>query len=199
MDDDAATAILAATHRALCDRGHADLTLADIAAEADTSTGLIHYYYDDKETLYAEFLDFLYDRYTGRIEAVEGETPRERLAELFETVLADGEGAAGEQLRTAMLAVQTQAPHDERVRERLEQFDEFLYERVRSVVADGVEAGEFDDAVDPAAAAEFLVTAVAGAHARPVAVDRSSDRLAETVTRYAERHLVADGPTGVPN
>ncbi|WP_436907746.1 TetR/AcrR family transcriptional regulator [Halosimplex marinum] len=197
-DDDAATEILAATYRALRDRGHADITLEDIAAEADTSTGLIHYYYDDKGTLYAAFLDFLYDRYAERIAAVEGGTPRERLAALFETVLADGEGTAGEQLRTAMLAANAQASGDEAVRARLERFDEALYERVRSIVADGVEAGEFDDAVEPAVAAEFLVTAIAGAHARRAAVDRPADRLAETTARSAERHLTAD-PTEVPH
>jgi AcrR family transcriptional regulator len=197
MDDDAATEILAATHRALCDRGYADVTLADIAAEADRSKGLIHYYYDDKETLFAAFLDYLYDRYTERIEAVEGETPRERLAGLFETVLADGEGTAGEQLRTAMLAVNAQAPSDDAIQTQLERFDAFLLERVASIVADGVAAGTFDDDVDPAVAAEFLVTAVSGAHARRAAVDRSPDRLAETMTRYAEGHLTVDGPAGV--
>ncbi|QLH84643.1 TetR/AcrR family transcriptional regulator [Halosimplex pelagicum] len=197
MDDDAATEILEATYRALCDRGYADVTLEDIAAEAETSKGLIHYYYDDKETLFAEFLDFLYDRYTERIESVAGETPRERLVGLFETVLADGEGTAGEQLRTAMLAVNAQAPYDDAIRTRLERFDEYLLERVESIVADGVETGAFDDDIDPALAAEFLVTAISGAHARRAAVDRSSDRLAETMTRYAERHLVADGPAGV--
>ncbi|QLH79657.1 TetR/AcrR family transcriptional regulator [Halosimplex rubrum] len=198
MDDDAATEILAATHRALCDRGYADVTLEDIAAEAETSKGLIHYYYDDKETLFAEFLDYLYDRYTERIESVEGEAPRERLVGLFETVLADGEGTAGEQLRTAMLAVNAQAPYDDAIRTRLERFDEFLLERVESIVADGVAAGAFDDDVEPAVAAEFIVTAISGAHTRRATVDRSSDRLAETMTRYAERHLVADGPTEVP-
>lgn len=197
MDDDAATEILAATHRALCDRGYADVTLEDIAAEADRSKGLIHYYYDDKETLFAEFLDYLYDRYTERVESVAGETPRERLVGLFETVLADEEGSAGEQLRTAMLAVNAQAPFDDAIRTQLGRFDAFLLDRVESIVADGVATGAFDDDVDPAVAAEFLVTAISGAHARRAAVDRSSDRLAETMTRYAERHLVADGPAEV--
>ncbi|QPV61641.1 TetR/AcrR family transcriptional regulator [Halosimplex litoreum] len=197
MDDDAATEILAATHRALCDRGYADVTLADIAAEADRSKGLIHYYYDDKETLFAAFLDYLYDRYTERIESVAGETPRDRLVGLFETVLADRKGSAGEQLRTAMLAVNAQAPCDDAIRARLERFDEYLLDRVAAIVADGVATGEFADDVDPTVAAEFLVTAVAGAHARRAAVDRSPDRIVETMTRYAERHLVADGPAEV--
>jgi len=199
MDDDPATEILEATYRALCDRGYADVTLGDIAAEADTSKGLIHYYYDDKETLFAEFLDFLYDRYTARIESVEGETARDRLAGLFETVLTDEGSATGEQLRTAMLEVNAQAPYDEAIRARLARFDDLLYERVRSAIADGIEAGEFDDEVDPAVAAEFFVTAIYGAHARRAAADRSPDRLADVMTRYAERHLVADGPTEVPS
>ena len=66
MDDDTATEILAATYRALCQHGYAALTVKDIAAEADRSKASIHYYYDSKENLFTQFLDFLYERYTAK-------------------------------------------------------------------------------------------------------------------------------------
>ncbi|SEP09097.1 transcriptional regulator, TetR family [Halogranum amylolyticum] len=49
---------LEATYRALCRHGYADLTVGDIAAEAERSKSLVHYYYGSKEHLFTEFLVF---------------------------------------------------------------------------------------------------------------------------------------------
>lgn len=197
MEDDTAAEILEATYRALCRHGYADLTLADVAAEADTSKALIHYYYDSKENLFTEFLEFLYERYTTRLDAVEGETAGERLLALLDTVLVDDGETSDTEFRMAMLGVNAQAPYDDAIRDRLARFDEFLFERLRAVIADGVDAGEFHDDVEPDVAAEFLVTAITGANTRRVTVDRSTERLHEAMNRYVETHLLADGTTEV--
>ncbi len=195
MDDDPATEILEATYRALCQHGYADLTIKDIADEADRSKATVHYYYDSKENLFTEFLDFLYERHTEQLATIEGDTPRERLGALFELVLTDEQANPGQEFRTAMLEVKAQAPYDDAIQTRLTWFDEFLFERIRDITAAGVESGAFDEDVDPAVAADFLVTTITGAHTRRVAVDYSAERLYETITRYAEDHLIADEPT----
>lgn len=192
MDDDTATEILEATYRALCQHGYANLTLEDIADEADRSKASIHYYYDSKENLFIEFLDFLYDRYAARLPSVDGETPREQLYALLETVLIDEEAAPSHEFRTALLEVRAQAPYNDAIQTRLANFDEVLFERVQNIIATGVEMGEFNATVEPAVAAEFLVTAITGAQTRRVAVDHSSEQFYETITRYAERYLIAD-------
>jgi TetR/AcrR family transcriptional repressor of nem operon len=191
MSDDTATEILAATYRALCRHGYADLTLADVADEADRSKAAIHYYYD-REALFVEFLDFLYERYTVRLPSVDGGTPRDQLSALLAAVLTDEGAAPDQRLRTALLAVRAQAPYDDAVQTRLSNFDAVRYERLRDIIAAGVESGEFDATVEPAVAAEFLVTAVTGAHTRRVAVKRSSETLYETITWYVDRQLLAD-------
>ena len=194
MDDDTATEILEATYRALCQHGYAALTVKDIAAEAGRSKASIHYYYDSKENLFTEFLDFLYERYTAKITGVDGSTPREELDALLDTVLTDGGQTPGQEFRTAILEIKAQAPYNDAFRTQLGRFDAVLFDRLQEIIAAGVETGEFDSRVEPTVAAEFLVTAITGAHTRHVATDRSMDRFNKTVTRYAETHLLADTP-----
>ena len=195
MDDDSATEILEATYRALCRHGYAALTTGDIAAETDRSKALIHYYYDSKENLFAEFLEFLYGKYTDRLASATGETPRAELFALFESLLVEEEAQAGQEFRTAMLEVTAQAPYDAGIQTELTRFDAALYDRVSELVAAGVDAGEFDDRIDPETAAEFLVTTVTGVHTRSVAAGHSTEQLYEIITTYVEAHLLADEPT----
>ncbi|KOX92535.1 TetR family transcriptional regulator [Haloarcula rubripromontorii] len=196
MDDDTATEILEATYRALCQHGYAALTVKDIAVEADQSKALIHYYYDSKENLFREFLDFLYERYTARILAVNGRTPRQALDSLLDTVLTERRPTPGANFRTALLEIKAQAPYNDAFRTQLAKFDTVLFDRLREIISAGIETGEFDSAVEPAVAAQFLVTAITGAHARHVATDRSIDQFSEAITRYVETHFRAETPAG---
>nr|WP_082146618.1 helix-turn-helix domain-containing protein [Halostagnicola sp. A56] len=87
MADEPATDILEATYRVLCERGYTDLTLQAIAAEAETSKSSIHYHYDSKDQLFVAFLDELYDRFTSRVGSLDGDTPREQLDALLQSLL----------------------------------------------------------------------------------------------------------------
>ncbi|EMA05560.1 transcriptional regulator, TetR family [Haloarcula vallismortis] len=194
MDDETATEILEATYRALCQHGYAALTVKDIAAEADRSKASIHYYYDSKENLFTEFLEFLYERFTAKITAIDGNTPREELESLLNAVLIDGRPTPDKSFRTVFLELQAQAPYNDTFRTQLAKFDAALFDQLQNIIVAGVEAGEFDDAVEPAVAAEFLVTTITGAHARHITTERSINRFNETVTRYAETHLLTDAP-----
>lgn len=192
MDEEPATDILDATYRALCEQGYADLTLQDIAAEADRSKASIHYHYECKDRLFDAFLEYLYERYSDRVTAVAGDTARERLYALFEALLTDDGDASQREFRTAMLEVKAQAPYDDALQDRLAEFDDLLFEQVREILATGVETGEFDERVDPVLAAEFLATTIQGAHTRQIATGHSPQRLYTTMTRYAETHLLTD-------
>jgi len=195
MDDDTATEILEATYRALCQHGDAAITVKDIATEADRSKASVHCYYDNKENPFTEFLDFLYEQFTAELPSVDGNAPRTELDALFDTVITDDSGSPGRKFRTAMLEVKAQEPSNDGFRARLGKFDAVLSERLREIIATGVETGAFDDAVDPADAAEFLATAITGAHARHVATDRPTDQFNETLTRYTRAHLLTDTPS----
>jgi TetR/AcrR family transcriptional repressor of nem operon len=192
MVDDLASEILDATYRALCDHGYANLTVQDIAAEADTSNASIHYHYNSKEQLFAAFLDQLYERFTDRVDSPEGDTAYEQLDELLQILLTTDADPSLREFRTAMLELEAQAPYNSTIQERLTDFDEFLIERLRKILAAGVDNGEFDDDIEPSRDAEYLATTITGAHTRHVAINQSSDQLYDTITRYIERHLLAD-------
>lgn len=192
MDDDTATEILRATYRALCQHGYANLTIGDIATEADRSKATVHYYFDSKENLFLEFLDYLYERYTAQLPSVDGGGPRNQLFALLDMVLNAEEVGSGQELQIALLEAKAQAPYNDAIQTRLATFDETLYERIRNIIEAGIEMGEFDTKTEPAVVAEFLVTTITGAHTRSVAVCRSSEKLYETITQYVERHLIKD-------
>jgi len=192
MPDDPASEILDATYRALCKHGYANLTLQDVAAEADTSKASILYHHDSKDQLFVAFLDELYDQFTDRVNAHDGETPRDQLEALLRVFLTTEDDSSQQAFRTAILELTSQAPYNSALQDRLSDFDEFLIERLRGILVAGVDAGQFDDAIEPTHDAEYLATTITGAHIRHVAIDRSSDNLYGTMTNYVERHLLTD-------
>jgi AcrR family transcriptional regulator len=190
MENDPATEILAATHRAICQHGYANLTIEAIAEEADRSKASIHYYYASKETLVIEFLDYLYERYTARLPSTDRGTPRDQLFAHLETVRTTEDAASGQEIQTALLELRAQAPYNDAIQTRLSEFDAVLFERLRGIIATGVEMGEFTATVEPAVAAEFLVTVITGAQTRRVATEESAEQLDEVLTRYVESYLL---------
>ncbi|WP_136717693.1 TetR/AcrR family transcriptional regulator [Halorientalis salina] len=192
MSDDVSDAIMAATYRALCARGYAELTMQDIADETDKSKAALHYHYDSKHDLLVAFLEYLFERFTDRVADPAGETPAERLAAFVDTVLSPPPEDADERVafRTALLELKAQAPYNDDIRERLEQFDQYLFEHVHEHVAAGIEAGEFRP-VDPDDTARFIVTALDGAHTKQVAVGQDIDCTRRMLRSYVETHLVA--------
>jgi len=196
MDDEPAAEILDATYLALCEHGYADLTIQTIADESARSKATIHYHYDSKAELLAALLDDLHERYVDRLDAADGDTARQRLDALLDVLLAD-EPPLDREFHTAVLSVTARAPHDNAMRERVAAFDRQLFETLREVVSAGVDADEFDDRVDPDAAAERLATAVKGAQLRRFGADRSTERCRDAIDGLVEAQLrppaVAEG------
>ena len=197
---DARDDIMEATYRALCTHGYADLTMQDIADEAELSKAALHYHYDSKRELLESFLEFLYDRFTERVSDPAGETAPERLRALVDAVLYppvedDDERVA---FKTALLELKAQGPYDDGIRDRLQQFGEFLRGEVRAVIDDGIEAGTIDSEIDPDDAARFLVTALDGASTKQVAVGQDPDCASRMLTAYIEGTLTVDGPDREP-
>lgn len=156
-------AIMEATYRVLADEGYADLTTKAIAEEVGKSTALIHYYYNTKETLLVEFLEYLLDSFREGVERQSGDAPAERLETFLERFVTGPEDP--EAFHTAMLDLRTQAPHDAAFREQLRTNDREITEYIADVLAAGIEAGDFRE-VDPDRVASFLFSAIDGARTR---------------------------------
>ena len=191
---DAREEIMDATYRALCAHGYADLTMQDIADETELSKAALHYHYDSKQELLESFLDFLYDGFTERVTAPDGDPAPERLRALIDAVLSPPVENRDERVafKTALLELKAQAPYDEGVRERLERFDEYLHGEFRTVLTDGIETGTIRASVDPDDAARFLVTTLDGAGSKQVAVGQDPDCTRRMLSDYVDGTLAAD-------
>lgn len=185
---------LEATYRALCARGFAEVTMQDIADETDRSKAALHYHFDGKADLFEQFLEHLYAEFEEMTADPPGESPAERLVGLIRAVLStdgDGGGDAGG-FTTAFLEIKAQAPYREAFRERLTWFDDRARERVRTLVAEGVEAGEFPEGTDPDAVASFVTTYMHGTWTRSVAAGGDVAAMRERLVEYVLDLIVED-------
>ncbi|RKD89289.1 TetR/AcrR family transcriptional regulator [Halopiger aswanensis] len=185
-------AIMRATYRALCEYGYAELTIQRIADEYGKSTAAIHYHYDTKEDLLAAFLDYVLDRFKDAVHEVETTDSEQRLRALLDKLLVDPEDHRD--LLVAMLEMRSQAPYNERFRERFRENDEYVCYLLRTVIEQGIANGVFTD-VDADHAARALMTIVDGARTRAVVFDDEAalTTARRTAAEYVSNVLVADG------
>ncbi len=211
---------MAATYRALCDHGYADLTMQDIADQSDRSKASLHYHYDTKEELLLAFLDHLYDAFTEDVSDPDGDDAVARLVTFVDELLcpaeradeprgeSSGDGEAVddandgtdefEEFQTALLEIKAQGPYVEAYREQLERVDAFVRRRVREIVADGIDEGTIRADVDPDDTAAFVATLVDGVNTRRVALGETDGSVRDTFLAYVRENLLApDADTAV--
>lgn len=192
---DPADDIMRATYCALCKHGYADLTMRDIAEEADRSKASLHYHYERKQQLMLAFLEYLYERFTDRLGEYDGATdsPDERLRAFLEDLLhPPHDGDTAREFRTALLEIKAQAPYDEAFRDRLATFDEFVYGVVRDLVSAGIDEGVYREETDPDEVAQFVVTIIDGAQARHVVAGEDIACVQTAIESYLDAHRVPD-------
>jgi AcrR family transcriptional regulator len=193
-DDDARSEavqqIMRGTFEALCERGYADLRMRDIAARTPLSKSTLHYHFDSKHGLLVAFLEYLYEDFEDDLAAIDGGDPGERLREVVQTAFHDDDGR--EELRVAILEIESQAPYDDAFRDRLRRFDRLLHDVVRSNVEEGKETGRFRQDVDADAVATFVATALTGAHNRRVSLGVDTSDVETMLLDYLDERLLED-------
>lgn len=177
MESDTCDEILAATGRALCEHGYANLTMQAVAAESELSTAAIHYHYDTKDGLLEAFLDHLLDEFRERL-ATDAADPGVRMHGFLDAVFEQLE--LGDGFAISLMELKSQAPFQATYRERFCEIDAFVRDEVAAIVADGVDAGQFD-AADPAGVARHVAALVDAAHVRTVALDEDPAAARELV------------------
>jgi AcrR family transcriptional regulator len=186
---DAHEQLMEATYRALCTHGYADLTMQDIADEADRSKSLLHYHYDTKEGLFVAFLDYLLDRLEGHVADFESaRSARERLLDLVDLLLVESDEEA--RLHQALLELRSQATHNEAYREQMRDNKRRLERSFAEIISDGVDDGEFRD-VDPESTARFLQAALDGARSARVTLgdERDTEAVRDGIRRFVVDEL----------
>lgn len=195
-------AIMDATYDALLEHGFADLTMQDIADEAEKSKSLLHYHYDTKQDLLIEFLDYLVERGQERAQEHEDDPPSQHLREFVAGGLVDNDEEDWAFV-TAVLELQAQAPHDETYREQLARNEATLRTHIADIVREGIESGDFRD-VDAESTARLILAAIDGARTQRVVLDDDSpeivhDALVEHVLDPLERDGADVGDDDIGN
>ncbi|MFC7140119.1 TetR/AcrR family transcriptional regulator [Halosimplex aquaticum] len=188
---DTPEAIMEATYSALCKHGYADLTMQNIADESDKSKASLHYHFDTKEDLLLAFLDHLYASFTAEFATTDGEHAIDRLITFVDEVLCKSDVEGAEEFQTALLEIKAQGPYVEAYREELERIDAFVRDRVREIVADGIDDGVVREDVDPDDTAAFVATLVDGVNTRRVAIGETDGSTRNIFVAYVRENLVA--------
>ena len=189
--DERAEQILVAACRAIVRLGFASTRIADVAREAGTSTGTVHYYFETKDDLLVAALRWAntrpYDRLDGMIDPADDATTK--IARLIEfSVPYPGRGRDDwvlwlEFWNRALL------------RPELLEESEKVERRWRSyffrIVREGVESGEFKPVAPPDEVAERLIALVNGLGIAAVAERTAIDpeRFRELTFRFISEQL----------
>ncbi|MFB6112027.1 MAG: TetR/AcrR family transcriptional regulator [Halobacteriaceae archaeon] len=189
-DEETHDAVMDAVRDALCNHGPTDLTMQDIAAEADRSSAALHYHYDTKQDLLIAFLRHLRTHVEEQLASLDSHPPRERLDLLMDHLLVEAPEPEEERLFTALAALRTQAPYVAPYREEMVRTEETLRQFVTSAIRDGNEAGAFDCEA-PEQTARLLLAAMRGARSNRVLLDDEG----EAVVRGAIESHVIDAMT----
>jgi AcrR family transcriptional regulator len=177
------TAIIEATHRALCKHGYANLTIQKIANEFDMTSAVLHYHYDTKENLLAAFLEHLLDEYAAQFDIEEIEDPRDRLLALIDALLVvlvgiddanrldnhDQPPLGGEELSMALLELRAQAGRNEAFSEQFTVNYDYAWDLMVATIEEGIERDVFRE-TDSEQVATLLLTAMLGGRAYHVSL-----------------------------
>jgi AcrR family transcriptional regulator len=168
--DDTEAALMAATYRALCEHGYADLTIQKIGEEFEKSTSLLYHHYDGKDELLVAFLGYMLDRFEDDVPFEDVADPWQALRDVLDHVLAPEMDDERQELTSAMIELRAQAAHDPAYCEAFSRHDRFFRDRLAAVVRDGIDRGVFRE-VDPDRVAALLQTTFNGAMMQRVTTD----------------------------
>jgi AcrR family transcriptional regulator len=154
--------ILAAACRVIQDRGFAGTRISDIAREAGTSTGTVHYWFEVKDEVLTAAMKWASEQLFARLEQLSAgvDSERERLAQLLEASLPSPGPRRGEYMLWMELWVR--ALHEPSLLPECESLSRrwrgFFFDTVRR----GTKSGEFAPVTDPDDVADRLLALVDG-------------------------------------
>jgi AcrR family transcriptional regulator len=140
--------IVAAAAEVLYERGLFDTRIGDIAERAGTSSPTILYYFESKDRLLEQAVEYadrgFYERLADGQDRAE--SPAERLVDLIEQTSL---GPGGLNDYTLWMEIWVRARRDESVRSSYIELDRRQRALIAEIVREGQRGGEFDAAADP--------------------------------------------------
>jgi len=191
---EARTRILAAASECIVRDGLAQVRMASIARTAGVSAGLVHYYFDTKEQLFAAVLTYSHGisaELNRSAMDVAGDAPARRLASFLERCLPSDERLTHEWLLWQELTLL--CLRDPRLAAVGAATYENLSSTVESILIGGISSGDFVTTLDPRSLAETALALTDGLGGRVLARDLD---LATARTLLAEAVGILAGHAG---
>ncbi len=140
--------IVAAAAEVLYERGLFDTRIGDIAARAGTSSPTILYYFESKDRLLEQAVEYADRAFYARLTDGQdrAESAAERLVDLIEQTSLGPDGLND---YTLWMEIWVRARRDETVRSSYFGLDRRQRTLIAEIVREGQHAGEFDAAADP--------------------------------------------------
>ena len=140
--------LLAAAAEVIGERGFSETRTSDVAERAGVSAPNVLYYFESKDALLEQALQYNEDQYYDSVvpELARLEGPADKLVYFLESMAYPPEGPYG---WTLWVETWARALHSPSVRDLADRDTRRIHDLVRDIVREGQESGEFDPGTDP--------------------------------------------------
>lgn len=157
--------LVLAAYQLIAESGLEELRTRDVAAKVGINISTLHYYFETKEDLIAAVVDHMTELFrTLRAPLPEGATPLQELKHAFVTQAY--RRRVEPWLELVVQEMMMRARRDEKVRARLERMLLGWSGYVESLIARGIQSGDFASDLDPKIAAAIVTAFAMGSNAQ---------------------------------
>ncbi len=137
--------LIKATYKLIADYGFSNITLQDVADKAGVSKGSILYYFENKDELFVNLLEWLVNRIERhiRVEVSRANTPVERITAYIQATFVGIK--ENREFYRVFLDFLSQSNHNDAMRKFNVYFYNQCYSLMNQIVTDGCEKGVFRD------------------------------------------------------
>ncbi|WP_053947096.1 TetR/AcrR family transcriptional regulator [Halolamina sediminis] len=195
VPEETRTEIMEATFRAVSEHGYADLRMRDIGEEMEKTRQIIHYHYDGKYDLLANFLEYIIEQYEGSVEVDRDVPPREELdLRVRQCLFGPGfeEFDHWERMKVYH-ELFTHAQNDERHRKIFDEHHRRLRGGITQVVTEGIEQGEFRN-TDPERTGQLITDVIHAARERKLSLghDDAPEQALQAIDEFVIDSLIVE-------
>lgn len=195
IPDETYEELIQATITALYKTGYADLGVRDIDAEFSKSRQLINHYFDGKDELLTELLEYIIASDEGRWADSATDAPLARLNHAIDDVLLGSYMDEAEfwPFMTVVYEIHAQAHHNPDHQALLDQISGQFIDDLSEILQDGIDQGQFR-AVDTVRVARLLDDLITGAQLRKITLghDDAPREARRTIDRFVVSQLLTD-------
>lgn len=181
---------------AICEKGFAGSTITDISREAGLSRGILHYYFKNKREMQLELMRSLGKTHFDGIRwLISGlEDALEKIKGMIQFHYMDETKPFHDMVRV-WVEFWGQAPHDQDVREVIQENQRRLRDLIASLLREGMEQGAFRT-VDPVSTASMILGLIEGLTLQKC-VDWKSiqmEEMSQTIGDFLQQYLARPSP-----